>query len=366
MQRHPLVYVLLSGIVIAVMFFVARAMTTPPQLSDIDFPSGRFNYTGTSTWSSLRCQGDAVGIDTQFDLYANNSFNPTYILPNQINPSNPNLQKKRVNSLTAIELLVNEEDIAFAVSSLPLTEALMSEQVERAREKGFILEEQAVAQDVTAIAAHPSLDLRKVGGLKLDDLRKIYTSNKQLNWQDFRGLEVPNVDITPFINRAEVEAANQGKPMPFKNMFCRINSLVRQSNPLTTARTGREKVSKTPGGIYLAPSALIYNYSHQQKFRVQPMPIVDAGGKLVLPFASSFNPQEICEKADSQDFLPVSVDSAYPQALQHETVYVVVKHYGANANKRQKEHEKAGRAYAKALKTKEGRNWLARMGFRPL
>ncbi|MBW4661146.1 MAG: CHAT domain-containing protein [Drouetiella hepatica Uher 2000/2452] len=360
-RRYPLAYVLLSGMVIAVMI-VAMGTMTPPQLSNIDFPSGTFKYTGTSTWSSLRCEGSGVGIDTQFDFLATNSFNPTFTLPSDLN-----LEGKRVNSLTAIELLVShEKDIAFAVSSLPLAEALTDEQKENARGKGFILEEYPVAQDVTAIAVHPDLDLRMFGGLNLADLRKIYTSDKQLNWQDFRGSQVENIAIIPFINKAEEEAANQGKAYAFQKYVLQGQPFGSTVQSVDNSELGRQKVSETPGGIYLAPSALIYNYFTQDTSTVKPMPIAEAGDKPVLPFAITFKPREIC-KNETSAYSPVSVNSAYPQDLQHETVSIVVKrYYGNQVEEWQKEHEKAGQAYAKTLKTKEGQDLLMRMGFRPL
>lgn len=352
-RRFVLLSIMASILVIVIVKVIIPWITLLTLIKDVDVPEGQFNYTGTTSWSSVRCADNATGIDREVYFHSKGQlFQPHYKLPKDINPT-----AKGPSSLEGIKLLINSEDIAFVVSSRPLD----NEQKQAAQARGLTLEEYPVAGDITTIAVNYNLNLTKIGGLPLKDLKTIYTSDQQKFWGDLTGSAIsPDIKIVPFIHEAETKKVYAFQKNVLKGQD--FSSIV-QSVPNTA--TGINNVKNTPGGIYLAPAALIYTYYHQKQPSVQPMPIIGDQGKPVLPFEKSFNPQDICDQ-NKQKNSPVQVNPEYSKELQHEIVYVIVKRHNTNATEVQKKQEKAGLAYAQILKTGEGRNLLARMGFQPL
>ena len=319
-----------------------------------DVPSlGEFSYTGTSTWSSIRCSDGQTGIDTLFEWGLNNvrNFKPRYKLPTEIDPTS----QEKPSSNIAISLLINKEkEVAFAISSRPLTET----EKKLADARGITLEAIPVARDITVIVVNPNLDIKKIGGLLLDDVKEIYTSNNTMTWQKFRGTKQK---ITPYTHKAEIQ-----EKYPFQKVILDDKPFGSTVQVVETTSDGMDRVENDVGAIYHAPAALIYRNS-----KVKPMPIVGTNNKPVIPF-KVLDPKKGCEPQNgdnlstlSKDNALVQLDPAYPKALQQEVVSVIVKHYKGSVSPAQHNQELAGRAYAKLLRTDQGQQIMRQMGFQP-
>jgi len=319
-----------------------------------DVPSlGEFSYTGSSTWSSIRCGDGQTGIDTVFEWGLNSlkNFKPRYKLPTEIDPTS----KEKPSSNIAIDLLIDKEkDVAFAVSSRPLTDA----EKKKAEAKGFTLEAIPVARDITVVIVNSKLDIGKIGGLLVNDLKEIYTSNRTLKWQKFRGT---NQTITPYTHQAE----KQSKYL-FQKIVLADAPFGSTVQFVETTSDGMKKVESELGAIYHAPAALVYRNSN-----IKIMPIVGTTNTPVLPF-KVFDPKKGCEPKNEDSILtsskgssPVQLNPAYPKALQQEVVSVIVKHYKGSASPAQHNQELAGLAYAKLLRTDQGQQIMRQMGFQP-
>lgn len=325
----------------------------PTKFADVvdGVPTGEFSYTGTSTWSSVRCGDNPNGIDTRIQWGLNNlkDFTPRYSLPQAIDPT----AKEKPSSNIAIALLIaKEKEVAFAVSSRPLTEA----EKNKSEAKGFTLEAIPVARDITVAVVNPNLDLKKIGGLRVKDLKDIHTSNNDLTWQKFRGT---TQKITPYTHSAENQAQ-----YPFQKAVLENEPFGSTVRFVETTNDGLNKVRDDLGAIYHAPAALVYWNSN-----VKIMPIIGTDNKPILPF-KTFNPKKACEPKNENDMLieneddaPVQLNSAYPKALQQEVVYVIVKRYKGSVSTDQRNQELAGQAYAKLLRTDQGQQIIRQMGF---
>lgn len=59
------IYVLLSITASILLIGIVKVIIPPAFIKDVDVPEGQFNYTGTTSWSSVRCADNATGIDKE-------------------------------------------------------------------------------------------------------------------------------------------------------------------------------------------------------------------------------------------------------------------------------------------------------------
>ena len=281
-----------------------------------DFPSGVFNYSSSSTWTSIR-----TTIDPAINLFSPN-FELRYTEP---------ISRDR-NSDTGIKMLL-ENRLSFSQSSRPLKE----EEYEKANRLGYTLEEKLVAIDGIAIAANHSLP---IAGITLDELKDIYTG-KISNWKQIGGPDLPLVaysrnpggedDINFFIKNI-LKGENFG------------DNVVKVPN--TT--TGIRKVAKDPGGIYFGRAI---NIVHQ--CTVRALPVGRYADRFVSPYQEPLIPASQCAKKHNQLNKSAFRSGEYPLT---QRLFVIVKKDG-------REDEKAGFAYAQLLLTPEAQKLIDKAGF---
>ena len=145
---------------------------TPGQSSSGNFaqvqnvPNGLFNYGGSTSWAPIRKVVDSA-IQSAWPEFRLRYTQPTGDTP---------------GSSAGIRMLLDGQ-LAFAQSSRPLTE----QEYNQAKQRGFQLQQIAVAIDGLAVAVNPSLS---VSGLTLDQLKSIYTG-KITNWNQIGGQNLP-------------------------------------------------------------------------------------------------------------------------------------------------------------------------------
>jgi ABC-type phosphate transport system substrate-binding protein/uncharacterized caspase-like protein len=303
-------------------FIMQQKIDSWLSFAGVDAPTGEFQYAGSTAWAFLRCEG---GIDDQIQ-----AAQPNF----QLRTDSPNSILR--NSGDGIVQLTNGT-VDFAVSSRPLT----------ATEKEANLEEIPVAQDVLTFIVNANLP-DTVAGLTLQDLVNIYTSRID-NWNAIAagGTDLP---IIPYVHEAERSAVYS-----FQQEVLGGVSFGSTVVDVESATEAIRLVSANPGGIYRAPASQVYS---QRDIGVKPIPVGRSRDRLTLPFAESFNPNDICGNVRSNDAEPTPLLAGYPEALR-ETMYVIVK----DDNSIQ---EQAGRAYAAFLLTDEGQKLMQQIGFQPM
>lgn len=294
---------------------------------------GGFKYAGSTIFAVIDCQGKGINSKIQSDQ---KGFNLIPIKPEKgIAP----------DSGTGIKMLV-EGHVHFALSSRPLE----TEEKARAKSQRLTLEEIPVARDVLAIIVNSSL-LKQVRRLTIQDLFNIHTSKIQ-NWQDIEA-KGPNLAITPYVHKAEIKSSLYSFPKEVLGGSENFGSTV-MNVPDTT--TGLRRVGAKTGAIYHAPASLVYG---QDTVGVEPIPIGKNLDDSTLPFGKDFKPLESCGNVNSNVTLPPPLKAGYPEELQREKIYVIVK-------KDNSIQERAGRAYANLLLTDEGQRLMEQIGFQPI
>ncbi|BAZ66797.1 periplasmic phosphate-binding protein of phosphate ABC transporter [Fischerella sp. NIES-4106] len=101
-------------------------------------PTGLFNYGGSTSWAPVRKDVDPV------IQAARSEFRLRYVEPISGNPG----------SSTGIQALIDGQ-LAFAQSSRPI----LDEEVNRAKQRGFTLQQIPVAIDGLAVAVNPNINI---------------------------------------------------------------------------------------------------------------------------------------------------------------------------------------------------------------
>lgn len=281
-----------------------------------NIPSGLFNYGGSTSWAPIR-----LTVDTQIQS-ARPEFRLRYVQPANSPPS----------SSAGIGMLIDGR-LAFAQSSRPILDA----EYQQARQRGFNLEQIAIALDGLAVAVNPNLDLP---GITVEQLKSIYTG-AITNWNQLGG---PNIPI-----RAYSRPLNSGGTVElfFEEVLGKqkFGSNVQLVNTTTEAL---RKVANSPGGIYYASAVEVV-----PQCTVKPLPIGRQSGDFIVPYQLPFIPLSQCpgrrNRLNGADFQ----SGKYPIT---RTLFVIVKQNGQI-------EEQAGRAYANLLQTSQGQNLIEQAGF---
>lgn len=278
-------------------------------------PSGLFRYGGSTTWASIRdrTEKSLAKVFPEYKLI--------YIDPKKGSP----------DSGVGIDMLLNNE-LDFSQTSRSLKE----EEYEKARLKGFILNEIPIAIDGIAVAVHPEMN---IPGLKLDELKKIYTG-EITNWKDLGG---PNLKITPYSKQ------NEGGTVEFflKNVLQKEKFGTNIQIVKNTTEALR-KIINNRGGIYYASAPKIVT-----QCGVKPLPIARVGEKFVPPYKKPLVLPFQCPRQRNQLNIDAFRSDEYPMTRR---LFVVVKKNGQI-------EEEAGMAYANLMLTEEGQQLILKTGF---
>ncbi len=279
-------------------------------------PIGTFNYGGSTSWAPIR-----LTVDTAIQA-ARPEFQLRYVEPNNAAPG----------SGTGIQALIDGK-LAFAQSSRPI----LDEELARARQRGFSLQQIPVAIDGLAVAVNPNL---YIPGLTTEQLKSIYTG-KTTNWSQLGG---PNIPIKAYSRHLSdggtVELFWQeilgGQPFGANVEF------------VSTTTQALQKVAANVGGIYYASAPEVV-----PQCSIKPLPLGRTQGEYVPPYQEPFVLPSECPGKRNRLNIEVFQSGKYPIT---RNLFVVVKQ---NAQPQ----EQAGIAYANLLLTEQGQELISKTGF---
>ncbi|MBW4519605.1 MAG: PstS family phosphate ABC transporter substrate-binding protein [Scytolyngbya sp. HA4215-MV1] len=294
---------------------------TPSQLASsfsqvANIPSGTFSYGGSTSWAPLR-----LTIDPAIQA-ARPEFRLRYVDPIGSAP----------NSDSGIRMLLDGQ-IAFSQSSRPVKD----EEYQRAQQRGFRLNQIAIAIDGIAFAIHPSLD---IPGLTLSQLKDIYTG-KLTNWQQVGG---PSLTITPY-SRPE---GSGGTVDLFIGSVLEGQALGSNIRIVSTTTQALRELATTPGGIYFASAPEIV-----PQCTVKPLPIARRSGEFVPPYQEPFVALSQCPNQRNRLNISAFQSGEYPIT---RNLFVIIKQNNSS-------EQKAGEAYANLLLSQEGQELILKTGF---
>jgi phosphate transport system substrate-binding protein len=276
-------------------------------------PSGLFNYGGSTVWAPIRLVVDKTLQE------ARPEFRLRYVDPGSKPPS----------SAEGIRMVLNGE-LSFAQSSRPIRD----EEYSQAQQRGFQLQQIAVAIDGLAIAVHPSLN---IPGLTLEQLKGIYTGRIR-NWQEIGG---PNLPITPYSHPNTAGS-------PFEEKVLGNEQYGDNVQPIATTTQAIRLLTNNPGGIFYASAPELV-----PQCAVKSIPLGRTARDLVTPYQEPFAPLSDCPNQRNQLNVQAFQQGTYPLT---RNLFVIVKQNG-------RLEEQAGEAYANLLLTNQGQELIEKAGF---
>ncbi|NJM73910.1 MAG: hypothetical protein HC862_29485 [Scytonema sp. RU_4_4] len=271
-------------------------------------PEGTFNYGGATTFASLTAQGTQKSMNQ-----AHPNFHMRYTEPNNNKPG----------STIGIAMLLDGE-LSVAQSTQPLKDA----EYNKARERGFTLEQVPVGIDAIGCFVHPDIS---IPGLSVNQLRDIY-KGKITNWKNVGG---PDLPILPFNRNAKSSGL-------IKTLLGSEAESVSPKVQSTRDYTDIfRKVTSTPGAIGIGTAALIIS---QQTIR--PVALAPDDSKNYVPLTINGN------RLNTAAFW----DGTYPLTRR---IFVVFRRDGTP-------EEAAGVAYVNLLLSKKGQQFVEKAGFVPV
>jgi phosphate transport system substrate-binding protein len=276
-----------------------------------DVPDMTVRYGGSTSFAPLRRSDNISKIS---DAHPN--FKLIYTEP----PSG-----EKPGSGNGIKMLI-EGQLSMAQSS----RGLKDEEIDRAKNRGIILEQVPVAIDGIALYVNPQISIK---GLSLSQVKDIFTG-KITNWKQLGGKDLA---IKPF-SRAPNDG---GTPEYFAEKIMNQASFANSVQPFARDTTqSLRKVASTPGGIGYASASEVCN----QKI-IRPLPISkEANQAFVAPCQGM--------KVNSSDF----ASGIYPITRR---LFLIINRDGKN-------DEQAGIAYANLLLSDEGQKLIEQSGLVPL
>ena len=290
----------------------ARPISQYRTLAEVpDVPDLTVRYGGSTSFAPLRSPDIEAKI-----LQAHPGFRLVYTEP-------PPGEKP--GSGSGIRMLIDGQ-LSVAQSSRDVKD----EEFERAKTRGFTLEQVAVAIDGIALYVNPQLSIL---GLTASQVKDIFTG-KITNWSQVGG---PNLKIKPFSRNPK----DGGTPEFFEDKVMSKEPFAASVEPYVRDTTySLRKVADTPGGIGYATASEVCNQSS-----VKPLPL--AKGEAPT-FISPCNGKQV----NLTDF----GNDAYPITRR---LFVVIKRDG-NLD------EQAGVAYVNMLLSDEGQQLVKQAGLVPL
>ncbi|AKG23462.1 PstS family phosphate ABC transporter substrate-binding protein [Calothrix sp. 336/3] len=279
-------------------------------------PTGIFNYGGSTSWAPLR-----LTVDSAIQA-ARPEFRLRYVEPTQGTPG----------SSTGIQSLI-EGKIDFAQSSRPLLDG----ELNRAKERGFILQQIPVAIDGLAVAVNPNLD---IPGITIEQLKGIYTG-KITNWNQVGGSNIP---IKPYSRRV----SDGGTVELFIQDILGGEVFSSKVEFVSTTTQALQKVASSPGSIYFASAPEVV-----PQCSVKPLPLGRTQGQYIAPYQEPFVLPSECLSKRNKLNIEAFQSGKYPLT---RNLFVVVKQNGQR-------EEQAGIAYSNLLLTQQGQELITQAGF---
>ena len=282
-----------------------RALAEVPDVPDLTV-----RYGGSTSFAPLRSPEIVAKI-----LQAHPSFKLSYTEP-------PPGEKP--GSGSGIRMLI-EGQLSVAQSS----RGVKDEEFERAKTRGFTLEQAPVAIDGIALYVNPQLS---IPGLTASQVKDIFTG-KITNWSQVGG---PNLEIKPFSRDPE----DGGTPEFFEDKVMSEEPFAASVEPYVRDTTDSlRKVLSTQGGIGYATASEVCNQS------VKPLPLAKGETQTFVPSCQG-------KQVNLADF----ASDAYPITRR---LFVVIKRDG-------RIDEQAGVAYVNMLLSDEGQQLVEQAGLVPL
>jgi phosphate transport system substrate-binding protein len=281
-----------------------------------NIPTGLFNYGGSTTWAPIRDKVD------QAIQIVHPRFQLRYTQPIADAPG----------SGTGIKMLISDQ-LAFSQSSRPLKD----EEYNKAKDRGFTLQQIPVAIDGIAFAVHPSLN---ISGLTLNQIKDIYTG-KITNWNQVGGENLP---IIPCSRSLEA-----GGTVEFfvENVLGKEN-FSSDVKIISTTTEALRFVGNNRGALYYASAPEVV-----PQCTVKTIPIGKTSDQMVTPYQQPFVPLSQCPNSRNQLNKTAFQNGDYPITRR---LFVIVKNNGQI-------DETAGLIYTKLLLTDQGQKLIAEAGF---
>ncbi len=281
-----------------------------------NIPVGLFNYGGSTSWAPIRQIVDKKIQASQKD------FRLRYVQP----------LNSTAGSSSGIEMLINDR-LAFAQSSRPL----LNNELSRAKQRGFTLQQIPVAIDGLAVAVNPKIN---VPGLTIEQLKSIYTG-KITNWSQVGGANIP---IQAYSRRI----SDGGTVELFVQDVLGGQPMASTVELISTTTQALRKVAISPGGIYYASAPEVV-----PQCSIKPLPLGRTQGKYVAPYQEPFILPEECPRSRNKLNIEAFQSGKYPIT---RNLFVVVKQNGQT-------EQQAGVAYADFLRTQQGQELITQSGF---
>jgi serine/threonine protein kinase len=298
-------------------------------------PNGEFKFGGSTTWATTR--QEEVKLDDKIQK-AFPQFRIRYIDNNNSPGVIKSIGKKDPcpigpGSEAGICWLI-EGDLDFAQSSMPLEQYNHPSNKESMKN----LKEEAVGSDAVVIVVHPELN---ISALSKVQLRRIYTG-EITNWKDIGGKDL---SISPVFRDP-----SSGTGSLFRDLLLLKEKDIK-AELVKTPTQGLQWVLKHPGAIFYGSAQEMIVDSCGTK----PIAIGETQGSAIKPFEEPLQSFEACNNKGHKNKpnFEVIKNQKYPLTRK---IYVIIKADGGN-------RQKAGEAYAKLLKTKQGQELLERAGF---
>jgi ABC-type phosphate transport system substrate-binding protein len=272
-------------------------------------PRGIFNYGGALQFAALASNGMNKAINQAYP-----DFRLRYTEPLNEKPG----------SGTSIAMLFDGE-VSFAQSGRPLED----DEYNRARTRGFTIEQAPIAIDGVAVYTHPGIN---IPGLSVDQLQSIYIG-KLTNWKELGG---PDLPIKPISRDPKATTTLKMLLKGLKGAKLGKNVQIVRDYTASVRAT-----ASTPGGISYGSAPSIID----QK-TIRPLALAKTGSKEYIPIYIKGQDGNEVNKA-------AFLDGTYPLTRR---LFVIIRHDGTL-------DEQAGTAYANLLLTNEGQKLIEKAGF---
>ncbi|MGJ5674283.1 MAG: PstS family phosphate ABC transporter substrate-binding protein [Nostochopsis sp.] len=279
-------------------------------------PTGLFNYGGSTSWATVR-----LAIDPAIQA-ARPEFRLRYVEPISSNPG----------SSTGIQALIDGQ-LAFAQSSRPI----LDEELNRAKQRGFTLQQIPIAIDGLAVAVNPNIN---IPGVTVDQLRSIYTG-KITNWSQVGGSNIP---IKAYSRRI----TDGGTVELFVQDILGGQDFSSNVELVSTTTQALKKVASSPGGIYYASAPEVV-----PQCSIKPLPLGRTQGQYIAPYQDPLVLPSECPGRRNKLNIEAFQSGKYPIT---RNLFVVVK-------QNDQTEQQAGIAYANFLLTEQGQELISQAGF---
>jgi ABC-type phosphate transport system substrate-binding protein len=284
-------------------------------VSTTEFPSGTWQYGGSTTWQAIRTL-----IDAQLQKTA-----PQFQLVYSRHPTLPN------GSGTGIQMLL-EGQIAFAQSSRPIEDR----EYDSAIIRGKILKQVPVAIDGIAVVVNPNL---KIAGLTIQQLASIYTG-KITNWSQLGG---GDLEIVPYTRPLQ-----SGTTEFFRHNILKEQAFGQRVVFLDYPTLALKRIEEEPEGIFFVSVSEVINNCN--------LKIIAIARRTGSDYISLRSDDDLCNLARENLNIEVLHNGEYPLIRR---LFVVIE---ANSPV----DEEVGEAYKDYLLSPQGQELISKSGFIPL